>query len=586
MPKIALYVRRLRPVVSLLLLQAWAILRCTPSQPRQSLLEIGIAAIQATREQLLTTLAVSRVPIVSRWTAPLVLYVWRLVEDAIAILVLVQLCRFIYILYHYSLTEWMDLFVSNIFEWAKTNVPGVQAELDRQVNTFSSTTDAILNKDPNRTLTLVLPREARSASTIVKELESCVIKEDQKWKDGRVSGMVYPNDSEHTELMSQVYRLYAWSNPLHPGYWPKMNQCEGEVISMTANLLHGPSIGCITSGGTESIILAIRAHLNYYGRRRGIQHPEIICGTSAHAAVNKACDMFGIRQVSIDVNDGIFLLQPELVRSKISSNTILIYSSAPTYAQGVVDPIPELSRIAVQYDIGLHVDACLGGFVLPFCEDPPMFDFRNPGVTSMSADTHKYGFAVKGTSVVVYRDKSLRHGQYFSYPHWTGGMYATPTIAGSRPGALSVCAWAAMLSIGEDGYRNKVSKIQEAALIIARGIYQTPGLKLLTPRPYMVVCFGSDEVDIYRVQDIMSASGWIIKELQGPASLHVCVTMSMVSKVSFFIRDLRTAVAHVRKEGDAGKSKGTAGIYGAGKFACGWVVDLLKNLNNALDCCS
>lgn len=174
----------------------------------------------------------------------------------------------------------------------------------------------------------------------------------------------------------------------------------------------------------SGIMLAIRAHLNYYGKRRGIAFPELICCSTAHAAVDKACDVFGIRKVCIPCDPNTFTLSSNQVRSRITSNTILIYASAPCYPQGVIDPIEQLGQLALEYSFGLHVDACLGGFILPFCKplgyEIPKFDFECPGVTSMSVDTHKYGYASKGTSVVLYRTKELRHGQYFSYSKWSG----------------------------------------------------------------------------------------------------------------------------------------------------------------------
>jgi sphinganine-1-phosphate aldolase len=305
-----------------------------------------------------------------------------------------------------------------------------------------------------------------------------------------------------------------------------------------------------------------------------------------------------------------FQLDPDRVRDRITANTVMIYASAPSYPQGVVDPIGRLSDVALDYDIGLHVDACLGGFVLAFLgasSDPPgrwrptlddgssekdgspkhdpdkpparawrearfpTFDFRNAGVTSMSIDPHKYGFATKGASVVLYRSRELRHAQYFAYPHWSGGMYATPTLAGSRPGAISVCAWAAMLSIGLKGYRDHADRIASASSRIAEGIGKIPALRLLTPldQVSVVVCFGSADsatLDIYRVSDSMSSLGWTLNELQNPASIHICVTLNLCGEQasSDFLRDLRTAVARVEREGPAGRSKGTAGIYGAG----------------------
>ena len=548
-----------------------------------------------------------------RWTAymivpKMILCIWRLAEDVLGFLLLLSLYRILYCLTHYSLAEWKDLVFHYVFYWAIDHVLPMRRALEQQVDeTFSGSSSSspsgedILRKDPNRILTCSIPTLGRPHDSILQELQRYSLQEDQKWQDGKVSGTVYMDDAKHSELMHSVFALYTWGNPLHPGFWPKLNQCEAEVICMTANLLHNPqNIGCVTSGGTESIILSVRAHLQYYGHRRRIAHPEIVCGSTAHAALFKACEMFGIRPVVVDCNDGeTYQLNPTLVQRHITINTIMIYASAPCYPQGVVDPIPALSELAYAFDIGLHVDACLGGFVLPFLDQEydeiAAFDFRNRGVTSMSADTHKYGYAAKGTSVVLYRSKELRQEQYFCYPHWTGGMYSTPTIAGSRPGALSVCAWAALVSVGQEGYQERVRRIVQAARDMATGIQQIDGLKLMTPKPSMIVCFGaatvssekedpggvqgeaSNAIDIYRVSDFMTERGWSLNSLQAPASIHVCVTLNMVNKVGVFLEDLGAAVQQVRNEGDAGRSRGSAGIYGAvGSLPDGPVEFLLK----------
>lgn len=262
----------------------------------------------------------------------------------------------------------------------------------------------IRNRFQNLSIYLILSRQS---------LEKSSKDENKKWEEGLVSGAVYGGEAPHNEILNKVYSLYSLSNPLHPDIWPKVNQCEAEVIAMTANLLNGGDqnvVGTMTSGGTESIIMAVRAHLEYYGNKRGIEYPCIISSTTAHAGLNKGCEMFGISLIQIDCGDKDgYVLKAAKVRKCMTSNVIMIYSSAPCFPQGVIDPIEELSDLALEYDVGLHVDACLGGFVLPFAKmlnyEIPNFDFGCAGVTSMSADTHKYGYASKGTSVVLYRNK-------------------------------------------------------------------------------------------------------------------------------------------------------------------------------------
>mmetsp|Transcript_18782 Transcript_18782/g.37691 ORF Transcript_18782/g.37691 Transcript_18782/m.37691 type:complete len:638 (-) Transcript_18782:2397-4310(-) len=603
-------VRGLRPFVTPLILLAWFVFRCRCWSSPQTEAAAGIAtAIGSTSslQYLVENLTKYRIQAVSRildssslpgrWIlAQLVTNLGLMLEDLVAYLVIVQLWRAIYSIYHFNATEWYNALQSQVFLWARVHVPGIEQALsDKIAASFHSTADEILHKNPQRTLTLQLPVQGRSCSDILEELGRHANTENQGWRKGQVSGTVYTDgDEASTKLLTDVYALYAWSNQLHPGSWPKVNQCEAEVIAMTADLLHAPKpgVGCLTSGGTESILLAVRAHLQYYGRRRQISHPEIICGSSAHASLDKACDMYGIRQVVVDVNDDdgktsafTFVLKASEVRRKITSNTIMIFASAPCYPQGVIDPISELSQLALEFDIGLHVDACLGGFVLPFVGDAPVFDFRLGGVTSMSADTHKCGFTTKGTSVVVYRSNALRQGQYFVFPHWTGGMYATPTLAGSRSGALAVCAWAALVYYGRDGYQQQVQRIVTAARAMARGIERDiPGLRLLSPHPYMVVCFASanpQEIDIYQVQDYMT--DWTMSTLQSPACVHVCVTSPMASRVDAFLQDLAKAVERARTEGvKAGKDKGVAGIYGAaGSLPAGPVEYILQTYTDA-----
>lgn len=618
----AVLVRRIRPYVAVMVWSSFVLYRATcwfrrhdNDDSSSSLLEDLVRVLSFAREWILRNVltSIEKGNNSHRLWLDLFRFAWQTLEDVLALLALSALTRVIYIIYHYRWKEdYQAKLVSTLFSWAQDNVSAVQRAIQKQTDDLVQQGDTMLNKDPQRSLTLVLPRRGRSQHDIVNELRNCAATEDPRWSNGMISGTVYNDAITHSELISEVYSIYSWCNPLHPGIWPKVGQCEGEVISMTANMMHAPvwkmthkgghsngesgnldenddrhvsSIGCITSGGTESILLAIRAHLNFYGRRRGIQHPELICGSTAHAAVDKACDIYGIRQIIIDCNDGdTFQLDSQKVRNSITSNTIMIYASAPCYPQGVIDPISQLSDLAVEFDVGLHVDACLGGFVLPFLGDGevPVFDFRNPGVTSMSADTHKYGYASKGTSVVLYRCKELRHGQYFCYPHWTGGMYTTPTFAGSRPGALSACAWAAMISIGEDGYRERALAIFRAARKLAHGIDEMPGLKLLTKNPYMVVCFGVDEnenrsLSIYRVQDMMKERGWALNAMQSPASIHMCVTLNVVPKVNELLKDLKLVVVQAHNEGSQGKCKGTAGIYGTvGSVPPGAVVPTLQ----------
>lgn len=584
---ITVFIRKLRPYLPVLVILTWILLHLSPPPELEddSLLDIFVNQLRLLK---LGSLSLASDSQWAKRAVPLLSWMWRALEDFVAVVIVFTLCRIVYCLYHFSWKEWKNLSTDTLFTWTVNHVPGVEHNLDkitRKVIEESGGLDKMVGKDTDRTVTSALPKKGRGPQAVIAELEPCSKKENDKWTEGKLSGTVYQDDPDHTHLMNEAFRLYTWSNPLHIGYWKKLNQCDAEVISITSKILNAPeAFGTVTSGGTESIFCAIKASLGYYGKRRGIMYPELICGTSAHAGVDKACELLGIRQVRVDCSTSDFRMSPTKVRSYITSNTIMIFAGAPSYPQGVIDPIEDLSDIAKAYDIGLHVDACLGGFVLAFWDEAPVFDFSCSGVSSMSIDTHKYGYAAKGTSCVLYRYKKLRQAQYFCYSKWSGGIYATPTLAGSRPGALVVCAWAALVSLGEDGYRERTKKIVDAAQKIADGVTKIPNIYLMTSKPSVVVCFSSDELDIYSISARMAKKGWTLNEMQSPASVHLCVTLNVAPRAETFVEELASAVEEEVLETKGGKKRGSAGIYGmAGSIPEGPVNHVLKEfLDGAL----
>jgi len=302
-----------------------------------------------------------------------------------------------------------------------------------------------------------LPEHGCEREDILREMEQLTAIEEARWKDGFVSGAVYHGDDEHIRFLNQVYAIHSQSNPLHADVWPSAAKFEAEIVSMTAHLLgadraNDDICGTVTSGGTESILLAMKTYRDWARATKKIARPEVIVPVTAHAAFDKAAQYFNIKLKRVPVGDDC-RADVAATRKAITRNTIALVGSAPSFPHGVIDPIAELSELAREKGIGFHTDACLGGFVLPWAEKlgyaVPPFDFRLPGVTSMSADTHKYGYAAKGTSVVLYRGLELRHFQYYTATDWPGGLYFSPTFAGSRPGALSAMCWAAMVSLGE-----------------------------------------------------------------------------------------------------------------------------------------
>jgi glutamate/tyrosine decarboxylase-like PLP-dependent enzyme len=428
-----------------------------------------------------------------------------------------------------------------------------------------------------------LPAAGRPRAEVLRDMEAMRELEESHWRDGYISGAVYHGDQEHIEFLNKVYALNSQSNPLHSDVWPSINKFEAEIVAMTADMLGGAGqdvCGTVSSGGTESIMLAMKTYRDWALEKKGITQPEMIAPVTAHAAFDKASQYFNIKMIHIPVDEN-FRADVNAARKAVNKNTVVIVGSAPSFPHGAIDPIPELSELAREHGIGLHTDACLGGFVLPWAEKlgypVPKFDFRLPGVTSMSADTHKYGYAAKGTSVVLYRGQELRHFQYYTSTEWPGGLYFSPTFAGSRPGALSAACWAAMTSIGVDGYMSATKKILETAAAIKKGVNEIPGLHVLGD-PLFVVSFASETVDIYKVLDYMSHKKWSLNGLHKPTCIHLCVTLrhTQPGVVERFLADLREAVEHVKAHPE---EKGSmAPVYGMAATLPmrGMVSDLLK----------
>ena len=414
-----------------------------------------------------------------------------------------------------------------------------------------------------------LPENGMSREAVVDMMTEIQEKESGKWEQGFVSGAVYHGDKDHIDFLNRVYALHSQSNPLHADIWPSASKYEAEVVAMTAHMLgagrtEDEICGVVSSGGTESILLAMKTYRDRAHKEKKIRRPEIVVPVTVHAAFDKAAQYFGIKIVHVPVRRD-FTADPAAMKKAVNRNTIAMVGSAPCFPHGVVDPIGELSEIARQKGIGFHTDACLGGFVLPWAEKlgyaVPAFDFRLPGVTSISADTHKYGYAAKGTSVILYRGSKLRRYQYFTVTDWPGGLYFSPTFAGSRPGALSAQCWAAMAAMGEKGYLDATKRILQTADEIKKGIEKIPDVYILGD-PLWVIAFGSDALNIYQVMEQMGEKGWSLNGLHKPACVHICVTLrhTRPGVAMRFLNDLNQAVAHVKAHPE--KTGDMAPVYG------------------------
>lgn len=417
-----------------------------------------------------------------------------------------------------------------------------------------------------------MPDEPVPRGQIIAELRQMSTEEDRKGDSGRVSGSIYSGDHDHYAFLAEAYGFYAHSNVLQRDMYPSATKLESEIIAMTADMLHGDAdtTGLVTSGGTESLVTAMLTYREWGRNIKGIAHPRIIMPVTAHPAHDKAFHYFGIEAVKAPVTDE-YVVDVDFVRDHITPDTVALVGSAGTYPHGLIDPIPALGQLALEHGLGLHVDGCLGGFVLPWAEDLgrplPPFDLRVPGVTSISADTHKYGYALKGSSVLLLRPKSLRRHQYMIIDGWPGGNYASPSMGGSRSGGLIAATWAAMLHLGKAGYRSIAAEIFRTADEIKAAVRSQPELALIGDSLFNVAFRatpGPDAIDIFHVNDGLIERGWRMNGLQNPPALHFCVTRPNTQDgvTDAFAHDLAEAVEYAKDPPSPMPRSGA--MYGAG----------------------
>lgn len=412
-----------------------------------------------------------------------------------------------------------------------------------------------------------LPLRRRDPQAILEELKSFG-GADPDYRHSRVWSLVYYLDEELEAFLGEAYQTYASANGLNPLAFMSLKRLENEIVDFTASLLHGPETACgvVTSGGTESCLLAVKTYRDRLKALNGAAAPEMILPRSAHVAWAKGAEYFGVKikwlALAEDLRADVSRLE-----ALITDDTAFVLGSAPDYPHGVIDPIAEMSEIALRRKIPMHVDACVGGFILPFMEMNgraiPIFDYRAPGVTSMSADVHKYGFAAKGASTITYRDLSYFKHQMFVAEDWPGGVFASPALLGTRPGGAYAAAWAALNYFGVEGYRELAAATAEAVDRLAQGIKSIPGLRLLAEPGGPLIAYGSDEtqLNIFVVGDQMETRGWNINRLQFPDGLHAMVTARHLEVVDDYLKDLAASVAVARAHPEYAEQGGAA-VYG------------------------
>jgi len=399
-----------------------------------------------------------------------------------------------------------------------------------------------------------LNQQGRSVDDVIAELEEKRT-DDVKWEDGRAFGMVYDGGPTVHEVAERAAKIYLHENALNTKAFPSLGAIQSEVVAWTAGLLNGPgAAGFLTSGGTESILCAVKAARERAKAERGIDAPEMIVAASAHAAFHKGAHLFGLKLHKTPVLDD-WTVDVDAMAAMVNDNTVLIVGSAPQYPHGVIDPIPEIAALAAAAGANCHVDACMGGFVLPFAErlgrDVGEWDFRVEGVTSISADIHKLGYAPKGVSVILHRTKELRRYQTFVFDDWLGGFYASPNLQGTRSGLPMAAAWAVMQHLGVDGYVELTRQTLENADAMRAGVAEIDGITTLGDGQFHLVAIASDldatdPVDVFALGDALERRGWFHDRQGPPDSLHSTVSNSNTGVMDDYLEALRASVDEVR----------------------------------------
>ena len=409
-----------------------------------------------------------------------------------------------------------------------------------------------------------LPESGCEIDVVLAELQA-KRHADVDWSAGRSFGMVYDGGPSVHDVAERTAVAFLHENALNTKAFPSLGSIQSEVVRWTAGLLHGPAgaSGFLTSGGTESILCAVLAARERGRIERGITAPEMVIAKSAHAAFHKAAHLFGVtvRKTAVLAD---WTADVDAMAAAANENTVLVVGSAPQYPQGVVDPIPAIAALAREVGANCHVDACMGGFVLPFAEllgrHVPPWDFRVDGVTSISADVHKLGYAPKGVSVILYASSELRAYQTFVFDDWLGGFYASPNIQGTRPGAPMAMAWAVMRHLGVDGYKTLTATALDAADRLRRAITEIDGIRVLGDGTFHLVAMAGDPtapgapIDVFALGDALQARGWFHDRQSPPDSLHSTVSNGNAVVLEEYITALVASVVDVRGTAAADRS--------------------------------
>lgn len=410
-----------------------------------------------------------------------------------------------------------------------------------------------------------LPPHGRNWEKVKAEMEA-VQKDDSAWYNERMFiGGSYFGGEDVVEVANEAYQMYINYNGLYATkIFPSLVRYESHIVGALLEMMNAPmgASGSVTTGGTESLIMAVKtAHAWAHDRRPGATAPEIVVPHAAHPAFDKTAHLMGIKAVRMTQSPD-FRADIEAMERAINDNTIMLAASAPSYPFGITDSIPEIAALAEKHGLWLHVDACHGGFIFPFARklgySVPDYDFAVPGVTSISVDVHKLGYANKGVSTLLLRDANLETYQRYTFDAWPSGTYSTQNLMGSRSGGGLASAWAVLNYLGEEGYLERVGEILNTREQFLDGIREIDGLEIWGEPEAYLVTFGSNTFDIFAVDEGMAERGWMSSRLLDPPAIHLFLDMSHVSIVEDYLRDLAEVVSAVKSGEIQSREKGAS----------------------------
>lgn len=410
-----------------------------------------------------------------------------------------------------------------------------------------------------------LPNHGLGRDDVLRQLDGFK-SADVRWRDGRAFSLAYTAGDDVLAVAHAAHERFATDNALNTHAFPSLRRIQADVVDVVAGWVNADeqAAGFMTSGGTESILLAVKAARERGRKERGVTTPNVVLPTSAHAAFEKACYYFGLESRRVPVRDD-WRADVAAMEAAIDEHTVLLVGSAPQYPQGVIDPVAELAAVAAERDINCHVDACMGGVLLPYLSrlgyPVPPWNFAVPGVTSISVDLHKYGYTAKGASVVIHRSKQLRTHQTFSTDNWLGGSYGSSGVLGTKGGGSLAAAWAVMHYLGDDGYLRLAAAARGACEALVAAVGEIAELQLRAEPDTTLVALGAtdpDVLDVFSVADSLWQRGWYVDRQGPPPSLHLTVSAVHSDRIDEFVSDLRAAVATAL----ATNATGAAGAYG------------------------